>query len=82
MAKMIRKITPNTYAELAEQPITPEEIHAALQKGGRNGNDGIELEFYTTDWKIIKEDSRDNEPNVPTAKHHPAAEARNYILPT
>jgi len=48
MAKRIRKISPNTYAELAEQPITPEEIHAALQKGGCNkalGSDGIGLEF-------------------------------------
>jgi hypothetical protein len=32
MAKMIRRISPNTYAELVEQPIKPEEIHAALQK--------------------------------------------------
>jgi exonuclease III len=59
MAKMIRKISPNTYAELEGLPITPVEIHAALQKGGRNkapGSDGIELEFYKTNWKIIKED--------------------------
>jgi hypothetical protein len=59
VAKTIRKISPNTYAELAEQPITLEEIHAALQKGGRKkapGSDGIGLEFYTTNWKIIKED--------------------------
>jgi hypothetical protein len=59
MAKTIRKISPNTYAELAEQPITPEEIHAALQKGRRNkapGSDGIGLEVYTTNWKIIKEE--------------------------
>ena len=56
--KKIRKIGPNTCAELAEQPIKPEEIHAALQKGGGNkapGSDGIGLEFYTTNWKIIKE---------------------------
>jgi hypothetical protein len=48
MAKTIRKTSPNTYAELAEQPITPEEIQAALQKGGRKkvpGSDGIGLEF-------------------------------------
>ena len=59
MAKTIRKFSPNTYAELAEQPITPEEIQAVLQKGGRNkapGSDGVGLEFYTTNWKIIKED--------------------------
>jgi hypothetical protein len=58
-AKTIRKISPNTNAELAGQTITPEEIHAALQKGGRNkapGSDGMGLEFYTTNWKIIKED--------------------------
>jgi len=51
MAKTIRKISPNTYTELAEQTITPEEIHAALQKGGRNrapGSNGIGLEFNTT----------------------------------
>jgi len=51
MAKTIRKISPNTYAELAEQPITPEEIHATLQKGGRNKatpSESIGLEFYTT----------------------------------
>ena len=30
MAKTVRKASPNTYAELAEQSITPEEIHAAL----------------------------------------------------
>jgi len=62
MAKTFRKISPNTYAELAEQPMTPEEIHAALQKGGRNkapGNDVIGLEFYTKNWKIIKEDIAD-----------------------
>ena len=59
MAKTNRKISPNTYVKLAEQLITPEEIHAALQIGGHNkspGNDGIGLEFYTTNWKIIKED--------------------------
>ena len=83
MAKTIRKISLNTYTELAEQPITPVELHTALQKGGRNkalGSDGIGLEFYTTNWKIIREDSRDTEPNVPTAKHLPAAEAWNYNL--
>jgi len=58
-AKTIREISPNTYAELAEKPITPEEIHTALQKEGRNkapDSDGIGLEFYTTNWKIIKDD--------------------------
>jgi len=58
MAKTIRKISPITYAKLEKQPITPEETHAAVQKGGRNkapGSDGIGLEFYTTNWKIIKE---------------------------
>jgi hypothetical protein len=42
-----------------EKPITPEEIRAALKKGGRNkapGSDGIGLEFYTTNWALIKED--------------------------
>ena len=59
MVKTIGKISPNTYSDLAEQPITPEEIHPALQKGGRNkspDSDSIGLEFYTTKWKIIKED--------------------------
>ena len=32
--KKIRKISPKTYAELAEQPITPEEIHALYKKEG------------------------------------------------
>ena len=57
MAKTIRKISLNTYTELAEQPITPEEMHAALQIGGRNkapGSDGIGLEFYTKTGRLSK----------------------------
>jgi len=62
MAKTIRKISPNTYAELAEQLITPEEIHAALQKGGRKkapSSDGIGLEFLHNKLEDYQRDFRE-----------------------
>jgi hypothetical protein len=59
MEEAVRTNSPTTYAETLEQQIRPEEISAALRKGGRNkspGSDGIGKEFYTTNWEIIKED--------------------------
>jgi hypothetical protein len=41
-----------------EQPITPDEVHIAVQKGKKRkapGSDGIGLE-YKINWVTIKED--------------------------
>jgi hypothetical protein len=59
MAEVIRQNSPGSCAESLEQPITLDELRAALRKGGRNkapGSDGIGLEFYTTNWEFINED--------------------------
>lgn len=59
MVNAIRPTRPTLYAVSLEQTITPEEIRAALRKGGRNkapGIDGFGLEFYTTNWETIIED--------------------------
>ena len=56
---MVRLNSTGTYTEPLEQPITPEEMYTVLPKVGRNkspGSDGIGIEFYTTNWEIIKED--------------------------
>ena len=56
----VRPNSTGTYAEPMEQPITPEEILAALWKEGRNkaaASDGIGLQFYTTNWEVIQEDT-------------------------
>ena len=60
MAKTIRKISLNTDAELgATNNAGGNTRSSKKKKGERNkapGKDGIGLEFYTTSWKIIKED--------------------------
>ena len=52
-------IVTGSYAESLKQPITLDELRAALRKGGSKktpGSDGNGLEFYTTNWEIINED--------------------------
>jgi len=42
---------------MLEHPISPEELHIAVRKEGRNkapGNDGIGLEFYTSNGQRSK----------------------------
>ena len=62
VAEMLKAIQPNTppsYAAYLEQPITAEELYAALKPGGPNkapGSDGISLEFYVRLWDTIRDD--------------------------
>jgi hypothetical protein len=47
---------------ILENPITIEEVREAVKKGKRNkspGPDGINHEFFTKEWDIIKEDLKD-----------------------
>jgi hypothetical protein len=59
---MLNAIRPNTqpsYAACLEQPITAEELYAALISGGPNkapGSDGISRELYIRLWDTIRED--------------------------
>jgi len=46
--------------DLLEQPISLEEVHIAVRKGGKNkapGNYGIGLEFYMANWATIQDDT-------------------------
>jgi hypothetical protein len=62
VAEMLNAIRPNTppsYATYLEQPITAEELYAALKSGGPNkapGSDGISREFYRRLWDNIRND--------------------------
>jgi hypothetical protein len=61
VAEMLNAIRPNTqpsYAAYLEQPITAEELYAALISGGTNkapGSDGISRELYIRLWDTIRE---------------------------
>jgi hypothetical protein len=62
VAEKLNAIRPNTqhpYAAYLEQPITAEELYAALITGGLNkapGPDGISREPYIRLWDTIRED--------------------------
>ena len=59
MAEVLQRTTPESYDESLEETISLDEIQMAMKKGGHNkasGTDGFGLEFYTYNWKIIKED--------------------------
>jgi hypothetical protein len=62
VAEMLNAIQPNTqppYAAYLEQPITAEELYAALISEGPNkalGSDGISREIYIRLWDTIRED--------------------------
>jgi hypothetical protein len=61
VAEMLNAIRPNTqpsYAAYLEQPITAEELYAALISGGPNkapGSDGISRELYIRLWHTMRE---------------------------
>ena len=47
------------WRDLLEKPISLEEVHIAVRKGGKNkdpGSDGIGLEFYKENWAKIQDD--------------------------
>ena len=49
IAEAGQRALPTAWRELLEQPISLEEVHIAVRKGGKNkapGSDGIGLEFY------------------------------------
>jgi len=53
---------PTKYADLLEQPITIEELSAALRSGAKHKTPGIDdfsLEFYIANWDTIKQDLRE-----------------------
>ena len=60
--EMLNAIRPNTqpsYAANLEQPITAEELYAALKAGGPKKaprSDGISRDFYVRMWDTIRED--------------------------
>jgi hypothetical protein len=62
VAEMLNAIRPNTppsYAAYLEQPITTEELYAALKSGGPNkepGSDDISWEFYIQLWDTVRDD--------------------------
>ena len=61
MAKEGQWALPTAWRDLLEQPISLEEVHIAVRKGGKNkapGSDGIGLEFYKVNWATIKDDTR------------------------
>lgn len=58
MVEAAQQARPTTYEEI-QRLITPDDVSDALRKRGRNkapGSDGIGLEFYSTNWAIIKDD--------------------------
>jgi len=59
VAEIGRRNLPTAWREQLEQPITPEEVHIAVRKGGRKkapGSDGLGLEFYKANWATNKDD--------------------------
>jgi hypothetical protein len=55
----LHPVCPATYAEQLEQSITYDELLAALRAGARRkspGIDGLSLEFYTANWKMVREE--------------------------
>jgi hypothetical protein len=59
MAEIGRRNISTPWREQLEQPITPEEIHIAVMKGGKKkapGSDGLGWEFYKANWATIKDD--------------------------
>ena len=47
------------WRDLLEQPVSLEEVHIAVRKGGRNkasGSDGIGLQFYKANWAAVQDD--------------------------
>jgi hypothetical protein len=59
MLNAIRHNTQSSYAAYLEQPITAEELYAALISGAPNkapGSDGISRELYIGLWDSIRED--------------------------
>jgi hypothetical protein len=55
----LNPVCPATYAEQLEQPITYDELLAALRDDARcksPGNDGLSLEFYMANQETVRED--------------------------
>jgi hypothetical protein len=53
----VEPVSPTTYAEHLEQPITPDEVLSALRAGARHkapSTGGISLEFYHVNWETIQ----------------------------
>ena len=58
MAEGGQRPLPTTWRDLLEQPISLEEVHIAVRKGGKNkasGISGIRLEFYKANRITIKD---------------------------
>jgi len=59
MAEAGQRALPTAWRDLLEQPISLEEVHIAMRKGGKNkapGSDAIGLEFYKANWATIQDD--------------------------
>jgi len=62
MAELGQRTLPTAWRDLLEQPISLEEVHIVVRKGGKNKaprNDGIGLEFYKANWETMLGDIRD-----------------------
>jgi hypothetical protein len=59
MTEIGRRDISTAWREQLEQPISPEEIHVAVMKGGKKiapGSDGLGWEFDKANWATIKDD--------------------------
>ena len=58
VAEAGQRALPTACRDLLEQPISLEEVHIAVIKGGKNkapGRYGIGLEFYKANWEKIQD---------------------------
>ena len=57
LRNFLHAVCQKAYAEQLEQPITNDELLAALRAGARRkspGIDGLSLEFYTANWETVR----------------------------
>jgi hypothetical protein len=75
--------SPTRYAALLEQPITSEELLAALRTGARHkspGIDGLPLELYKANWETIQQELLHNLNHMFLQKHLTPKQKQEIIM--